>query len=257
MQNTLPRARIVGDFLTEARTLCRQLKILWEPWIRDNCDMSERTAQGYVRIAEHWDEIIEAQTSAPLTSIDGALKLLSRPKLKVENDAVSQQTETTSTSNTQEVAPLAPVPTTANLLPAKDQPTPSEKEEYHDDEEGCVEVAGDLFDDLMRVGQYLEELAAIMAKSAWSRMERDVLHLQVTGLMRVLNSAALALAQPGGLHRKCALAIAYNGDNDKRELREHVGRTLEVVRLGLEWGEIQELVIKATINDKNGKVELV
>jgi hypothetical protein len=79
MQNALPKVKEVGCLLIEAKRLCRKSGALWEPWVRENCGMSERSAQAYMRIASNWEEIQKAQTSAPL-SIDGALTWLARPK---------------------------------------------------------------------------------------------------------------------------------------------------------------------------------
>ena len=61
MRDTLPRAKKAGDFLVEARDFCKKNKIPWEAWVRENCEMSERTAQAYIRIAEHWAEIAKAR----------------------------------------------------------------------------------------------------------------------------------------------------------------------------------------------------
>lgn len=79
LQDTLSHAKKVGELLVEARTLCRQKDVPWESWPPEQCDVSLRTAQVYIRIAKNWEKIMEAQSSAPL-SIDGALKLLRKPK---------------------------------------------------------------------------------------------------------------------------------------------------------------------------------
>ena len=79
VRDALLRARKAGLLLREAKNLCRKCGTPFEPWVRKNCGMSERTAQGYMRIAKHWDEIRKAQSSA-LFSIDAALKFLSRRK---------------------------------------------------------------------------------------------------------------------------------------------------------------------------------
>ena len=61
MRNTLPHAKTVGDFLVEARSLCNLAMVPWEPWPSDNCDLSLRTAQAYIRIAENWEKVLEGR----------------------------------------------------------------------------------------------------------------------------------------------------------------------------------------------------
>jgi hypothetical protein len=82
IRNVLPRVRIAGRLLIEAKSLCRRCKILWLPWVRQTCRMSKRSAQAYMRIARNWKAIVEAQRSAPLTSIDAVLTFLAQPKDK-------------------------------------------------------------------------------------------------------------------------------------------------------------------------------
>lgn len=53
----------------------------WGVWVVGNLDFSERTAQAYMRLADHGDEILQTkpQNSAVLT-IESALKLIAEPK---------------------------------------------------------------------------------------------------------------------------------------------------------------------------------
>ena len=267
MRNTLPHAKTVGDFLVEARSLCKLAKIPWEPWPSDNCDLSLRTAQAYVRIAENWEKVLEAQSSAPLTSIDTALKLLSQPK---PNGKRGQPTTTGNSENHGEAAtpsdpapaptgllPAPEVPAPTGLLSAPEEPVPAGDDEPYDDSDECGEAATDIYHDLMKARRYFDALAIVIAQSEWSRFERDVLHLEATGLMRVLNETASALASQGGLHRSCALLITYPGDNDKHEVKDFLTRTVDAARPALEWGEIQKVVTAAKFKADGVKTELL
>jgi hypothetical protein len=108
MRDTLPRAKKAGDFLVEARDLCKKNKILWEAWVRDNCDMSERTAQAYIRIAENWKKITKAQASAPL-NIEGALRLLAQPR----DPSATEENNISAEADDNGVGDSAPTPTKA------------------------------------------------------------------------------------------------------------------------------------------------
>jgi hypothetical protein len=134
---------------------------------------------------------------------------------------------------------------------------PEAPEEPYDDSDECGEDATDIFHELMRARRYFDDLTAVVAQSEWSRFERDVLHLEITSLMRVLNEAASALASQGGLHRSCALLITYPGDNDKPEAKAFLARTVEAARPALEWGEIQNVVTAAKFKADGVKTELL
>ena len=41
-RNALPRAKRAGRLLMAAKTLCRKCRLPWEPWIKENCEMSDR-----------------------------------------------------------------------------------------------------------------------------------------------------------------------------------------------------------------------
>jgi len=76
-RQTLEHARDAGLALSEARKLMPHRA--WETWVEKNCDVSLRTAQKYMQIANNWSKL---QTKAPLTApltIDAATKLLKKP----------------------------------------------------------------------------------------------------------------------------------------------------------------------------------
>ncbi len=252
MQNVLPKVKDTGCLLMEAKRLCRKSGILWEPWVRENCGLSERSVQAYMRIADNWEELQKAQSSA-LLSIDGALKWLAQPKSDGTGSSAPKEPEAGSEPDGGHDR-AAPVPAAEEEVKAE-EPVVRECEE--DDEEGCGEAATEIFDELMGAGQYFDDLAAVIAQSEWSRFERDVLHLEVTHLMKVLDSAASALASQGGLPRACALVVAYSEGNDKHEVRDSLARTIGVVRPALEWGEIQEVVTTAKFNADGVEAELL
>jgi hypothetical protein len=57
----------------------------WLPWLRDQCQIPERTAQAYMRIARRWEELEKSATVADLTFRE-ADRLLSQPKGPAEAD---------------------------------------------------------------------------------------------------------------------------------------------------------------------------
>lgn len=74
----LTHARNVGELLIQAKAQVAHGG--WTDWIAQNCPFSKRSAENYMRIAEHWSEIVEkAQSIADLT-INEALALIAKRK---------------------------------------------------------------------------------------------------------------------------------------------------------------------------------
>jgi Protein of unknown function (DUF3102) len=55
LKDSLRHALAAGDLLIEAKTLVSHGQ--WLPWLRDHCEISERTAQLYMRCAKNRAEI--------------------------------------------------------------------------------------------------------------------------------------------------------------------------------------------------------
>jgi hypothetical protein len=66
-------ARNAGQLLLEAKARLRHGA--WLPWLAANCDVKERQARNYMRIAERWELISNRQRAADLT-VRGALELM-------------------------------------------------------------------------------------------------------------------------------------------------------------------------------------
>jgi hypothetical protein len=77
-RTTLNYARQAGDLLLVARKVVADGR--WEKWLRDECQIDERNAQRYMRVARHWTEIEAQSDDSSLLSIDGALKLIAKPR---------------------------------------------------------------------------------------------------------------------------------------------------------------------------------
>jgi hypothetical protein len=74
----LERARQAGQLLLEAKAQCRHGE--WLPWLSANVRLSERTAQGYMRLAVEWERLqANPQRVADLPLRD-ALALLAEPQ---------------------------------------------------------------------------------------------------------------------------------------------------------------------------------
>ncbi len=75
----LEHARRAGELLRQAKAQCRHGE--WSGWLAENFESSERTAEGYMRIAKHWPQLEKAnpQRIADLT-YSGAIRLLTAPK---------------------------------------------------------------------------------------------------------------------------------------------------------------------------------
>jgi hypothetical protein len=78
-RSALQHARRAGELLTQAKTALRHGA--WLPWLTEHCpDISERTAQAYMRVAARWPELeAKAQRVADLP-VRQALALLAEPR---------------------------------------------------------------------------------------------------------------------------------------------------------------------------------
>lgn len=122
LRTTLDHARRAGEFLNKAKTRCKEGNLPWEAWVRESLEMSERTAQMYMQIANSWERLKEAQGLAPL-GIEQALKLLAKPNKATKPggddviDAVASATSTTDDAKTVVTPPEGNTPS----FPAADK----------------------------------------------------------------------------------------------------------------------------------------
>ena len=66
-----------GEALIQAKQLVEHGQ--WLPWLRDNCKMSERTAQNYMRVARNQDALANPHHDLDL-NLNAAIKTLAAPK---------------------------------------------------------------------------------------------------------------------------------------------------------------------------------
>jgi hypothetical protein len=71
-QAAISHAIAVGEGLIEAKALVGHGE--WLPWLSENFDFSERTAQKYIRLAKHRDEVQSNTKETSYLAIDEALK---------------------------------------------------------------------------------------------------------------------------------------------------------------------------------------
>lgn len=81
----LDRAMTAGELLIEAKSSLGHGA--WLPWLRDACDIPERTAQAYMRLARNREQL-KAATVAAL-GVRDALALLTEPKSPNEGEPAS------------------------------------------------------------------------------------------------------------------------------------------------------------------------
>jgi hypothetical protein len=73
-QSAISHAIAVGEGLLEAKALLGHGE--WLPWLAENFDFSERTAQKYIRLAKHRDEVTANAKEPSYLAIDEALKAI-------------------------------------------------------------------------------------------------------------------------------------------------------------------------------------
>jgi hypothetical protein len=76
---SIEHALRVGELLLEAKVLVQHGE--WSGWLQRNCDLSERMAQGYMRLARHLRDHPNTKLVSDLDlTIKDALKALAKPK---------------------------------------------------------------------------------------------------------------------------------------------------------------------------------
>lgn len=91
-RNALEHAHNVGTYLMEAKSLVAHGQ--WRDWITTNCpDVSERTAQRYMKIANEWDTIQANTTHVTDLSIRSALKLIEPTKWEPTPEMIEKANE--------------------------------------------------------------------------------------------------------------------------------------------------------------------
>jgi hypothetical protein len=77
-REALEHARMAGQLLTEAKQLVPHGQ--WLPWLKENFEFTARTAQGYMRLVEHWSELEGKCETVAHLGLREALALLAQPK---------------------------------------------------------------------------------------------------------------------------------------------------------------------------------
>lgn len=77
-RDALQHARRAGELLLEAKQQVGHGG--WGAWLRAHCSFSERSAQGYIRLATNWDSLPKSATAVADLSLRDALDLLSSQK---------------------------------------------------------------------------------------------------------------------------------------------------------------------------------
>src|SRR5262245_12268078 len=67
----IEHAREAGQALIDAKLIVGHRR--WLPWLKANFNGSPRTAQNYMRVGKHWEEIAEKRNSASHLSMRAAL----------------------------------------------------------------------------------------------------------------------------------------------------------------------------------------
>jgi hypothetical protein len=128
---SLEHARRCGQLLLQAKAACGGHG-RWLPWLRGHCNVSERTAQAYMRVAKRWDDLeAKAQGLADLTFED-ALGLLAEagPESKTAyvergEDSGLPEPKTVYVERGPEPPPKPPTV----VYQAEERPTPAESRE--------------------------------------------------------------------------------------------------------------------------------
>ncbi len=91
----LDRCREAGENLRRIRTLLMPKRGQWRRWVADNMPFSYPSAQRYMQIAGHWEEIeakksrlISGDEERPGPSLSAAMRLIRKPRAKKKRRAL-------------------------------------------------------------------------------------------------------------------------------------------------------------------------
>jgi hypothetical protein len=85
LRSAVERAMATGDLLIEVKSRPELKHGQWTPWLREHCEMSERTARLYMRLAKN-RKVIEACEDAANLTLNAAARLLAPPKEDEKED---------------------------------------------------------------------------------------------------------------------------------------------------------------------------
>jgi len=77
--DALSHACLAGDYLRQAKEAVPHGE--WGAWLEEHfSEASETTGRGYMRISEHWSELVQNGNAVADLTVRGALKALAKPK---------------------------------------------------------------------------------------------------------------------------------------------------------------------------------
>jgi hypothetical protein len=85
IRNALRIAFLVGDALIQARAQVAPGQ--WAKWLKANCFMSQRTADLYMQLTQHRDELEERMVEVPTLSLRAAAQLIAKPRAESKKKA--------------------------------------------------------------------------------------------------------------------------------------------------------------------------
>src|SRR5262245_21116834 len=89
LKSAVEHAMATGDLLIEAKSQLDHGE--WSPWLREHCEISERTARLYMRLAKNREAIETYEDTASLT-LNAAVRLLASPKKEEKQDDLLDKT---------------------------------------------------------------------------------------------------------------------------------------------------------------------
>jgi len=89
-KTAIDHARQAGELLLEAKALVNHGE--WITWLSDNCDVSPRQCQRYMRVVTHW-ELIAKNDAASYLTIDDAIQAANN-RITVKDDPTSEDSWT-------------------------------------------------------------------------------------------------------------------------------------------------------------------
>jgi hypothetical protein len=92
LRRTLQHAMAAGDLLLEAKAQLRHGE--WLPWLEAHCQIPERTARLYMRIARNRAELEHQNGNVADLSVRGAVALLASPLDSLASQAADSEIET-------------------------------------------------------------------------------------------------------------------------------------------------------------------
>ncbi len=184
-QTAIEHARVAGEHLIKAKAALNHGE--FGKWLAANVECSDRTAQGYMRVATNWTQVESKSATVADLTLRGALDALSKPKL--------ESLKTAPRADLPKSAEPADLPASKPVAPVEVEKLRAELDEANDRLAEMSTQQAAMNDELVflqKVEDAGDKLAEALAEVKRLQAEVRILRERNNGLMNEKNEAVRA-----------------------------------------------------------------